>query len=132
MPPFNAFKRAREFWNRSKGSPMPQMISRFRSFSFAKSSARLGMLVFVAAMAVVLVSSALTGVNAQQAPATGDQPAAQQPAPGQSSPPAPAPEAQPNAQAPSAQPPTTDQAPQAAPAPAAETAPAPPAAPAEN
>jgi outer membrane biosynthesis protein TonB len=113
---------------------MPQMISRFRSFSFAKSSARLSLLIFVAAIAVVLMSSALTGVNAQQAPAADNQPPAQQPAPGQTSPPAPAPspDSQPPAQAPSDQPPSPDQAPQAAPVPPAETAPAPPAAPAES
>ena len=118
---------------------MPHMIFRFRSFSFAKSPARLSLPVFVAAMAVVLVSSALTGVNAQQALAAGDQPAAQQQTPSQSSPPAPAPapETQPAAQAPSpdeSQPatsaptpaPTDSQsAPSAAPA---EPAPAPPAA----
>ena len=95
----------------SKGSPMPQMISRFRYFSFARSSARFSLLIFVAAMAVILVSSALAGVNAQQAPAAGDQPPAQ---------------------APPAQPSSPDQAPQAAPPPPAETAPAPPAAPAES
>jgi len=117
---------------------MPQMSFRFGSSSFAKSSARLSLLIFVAAMVVVPVSFALTGVNARQTPAAAtqpaDQPAAQQPAPGQSSPPAPAPapEAQPPAQAPSAQAPSPDQAPQAAPAPPAESAPAPPAAPAES
>jgi outer membrane biosynthesis protein TonB len=105
---------------------MPQMISRLRSFSFAKSSARLSLLVFVAAMAVVLVSSALTGVNAQQALAAGDQPAAQQQTPSQSSPPAPAPapETQPAAQAPAAQPPSSDQSSPPAPAPAPEAQPA--------
>ena len=95
----------------SKGSPMPHPKSRFRSFSFARPSARLSLLIFVTAMAVVLVSSALAGVNAQQTPAAGDQP---------------------SAQAPAAQLPSPDQAPQAAPPPPAETAPAPPAAPAES
>ncbi len=112
---------------------MPHLISRFRSFSFAKSPARLGVLVFGAAMAVVLASSALTGVKAQQAPAApvpDAQPAAPASAPNQSSPPpsAPAPDAQPPAQAPADQQPSPGQSPQASPAPPAETAPAPPAA----
>jgi outer membrane biosynthesis protein TonB len=104
------------------------MISRFRSFSFATSPARLSLLVLVAAMTAVLASTALTGVKAQQAPAApavDNQPAAQPPAPGQSSQPisAPAPEAQPAAQLHS-----SDQAPQVAPAPPAaptESQPAP-------
>lgn len=116
---------------------MPHMISRFRFFSFATSPARLGVLVFGVALAAVFASSALTGVNAQQAPAApaaDNQPAAPAPVPSQSSPPAPAPapEAQPPAQAPSDQPPSADQAPQAAPTPPTETAPAPPAPPAET
>lgn len=100
--------------------------SRFRFLSFARPSARLSLLILVAAIAVALVSSALAGVNAQQAPATGNQPAAQTPAPGQSSLPAPAPasDAQPPVQAPSVQPPSADQTPQ--------TEPAPPVAPAES
>ncbi len=114
---------------------MPHSISRFRFLSFETSPARLGVLVLGTAMAVVFASSALTSVNAQQAPAAppaNQQPAAQAPAPGQSSPPAPAPspDAQPPTQAPSAQQPSTGQSPQASPAPtsapaASQPAPAP-------
>jgi len=113
---------------------MPHMISRCRSFSFAKSSARLSLLVLVAAMAAVFASSALTGVNAQQAPAApaaDHQPAMQQQTPNQSSPPAPAPapDARAAAQQPSDQPPSDTQTPQTPPSPPpapAESQPAPP------
>jgi len=101
---------------------MPHMISRFLSFLFAKSPARLTLLVFGAAILVVLASSVLNGVNAQQAPAAGNRPAA--PASGPSSPPAaaPAPDAQPSAQT---------QAAPASPVVPAQSLPAPSAAPAE-
>ena len=101
---------------------MPHMISRFLSFLLAKSPARLILLVFGAAILAVLASSALNGVNAQQAPAADNRPAA--PASGPSSPPAaaPAPDAQPSAQT---------QAAPASPAAPAQSLPAPSAAPAE-
>ena len=112
---------------------MPHMISRFRFLSFIASTARIRTLVFCA-MAFALVSSALTGVSAQQSAATpppDNQPAAPAPVPQQSSPsaPAPAPEA-----LPATQPSSADQAPQTAPTPVptpAESQPTPSAVPAE-
>ena len=96
---------------------MPHMISRFRSFSLAKSPARLSLLVFGAAMAVVLASSILTGVKAQQtvpAPAPETQPAAQQPSAEQAPQTTPAPPAAPTesqpAQSPAASPSTPSHA----------------------
>ena len=100
---------------------MPHMISRFLSFLLAKSPARLTLLVFGAAILVVVASSVPNGVNAQQAPAAGNQPAA--PASGQPSPPA-------AASAPDAQPSAQTQAAPASPAVPAQSLPAPSAAPA--
>jgi outer membrane biosynthesis protein TonB len=86
------------------------MIRRSRFSSFASLAARVVVLVTGVAMAMLLASSGLSAVNAQQtAPASG-------------------PDNQPPAQAPTAQPPASDQTPQATtPAPPPETTPAPPA-----
>jgi outer membrane biosynthesis protein TonB len=116
------------------GSPMPLKISRIRSLSMKASAARICVMFFCAAITVVLTSSALFGVNAQQTPpaATPDNlpaaqaPAAQQPAADQTPQlaPAPAPESQTPAQAPQ-----PDNSQPARAAPPAETAPASPASP---
>ncbi len=100
---------------------MPHMISRFLSFLLAKSPARLTLLVFGAAILLLLASSVLNGANAQQAPATDNRPAA--PASGPSSSPAAAP-------APDAQPAAQPQAAPASPVVPAQSLPAPSAAPA--
>jgi len=112
---------------------MPRMTMRFRLISFPASRTRLSLLVIGAATVVLLASSALTGVIAQQAPSapsSDNQPAAQPPAnePPQT-PPAPAP-------APQAAPQDTQSAPPAAQPPEPTPPPAPaetrPSAPAEN
>jgi outer membrane biosynthesis protein TonB len=92
---------------------MPHMIFRSRFSSFASLAARLVVLVTGVAMAVLLASSGLSAVSAQQTSPTS------------------APDNQPAAQAPPSQPPASEQAPQAAPAPpqatTPETTPVPPA-----
>ncbi len=110
---------------------MPRVIPRLRISGSAASSALRCLLVLCAATAVALASSSIVRVNALQAPASDQQPAAQPPAPAQSSPstPGPPPDSQPPAAPPAAQPPAS-QPPQTPPAPA--TAPAPPAAPQET
>ncbi len=108
---------------------MPHLIRRSRFLPFVTLAARLGALVFGATMAIVLASSALTAVNAQQtAPAPDNQPAAQAPTASDQTPQAtpatpsattpeitPAPPAE---NAPAAPAPATDQSPQPTPAPA--------------
>lgn len=121
---------------------MPHMIRRSRFLSFATLATRLGALVFGVAMAVVLASSALTAVSAQQtAPASApdNQPAAQAPPASDQTPPAtPAPPpvttpettpAPPAENPPTAPAPTADQSPQPTPAPTPETQPSPAASP---
>ncbi len=112
------------------------MFPRSRFLSIATSPARLGHLVFAAALTSVLAPSALAGVIAQQtpAPAPEQQPAAQTSAPAESSQPAPAPppESQPASPTPTPQKPSADQPQQASPATPAAPEQNPPAPPAES
>ncbi len=113
------------------------MFPRSRFLSIATSPARLGLLVFAAAMTFVFVPSAPSVVAAQQtspAPAPDQQPAAQTSAPAESSQPAPAPppESQPASPTPTPQKPSADQPQQASPATPAAPEQNPPAPPAES